>query len=637
MSESASVNEPSRHRRSNRLLVFLLLAMICAVVDLATRDLWLTSNPAAAAARQIRDLDASKRIAAIRDLERFGTEEPAIAIRALTSGLKDNDASVRATAAMALVIPVHGARRRGAADTEVKRAVVSLSECLRDPGSDVRAAGLRALWMIASPWDGSVPAIDAERVEAALIEAATDPEAVVRISALSGLGMIGPSVSEDPPALLTRALEDDSDKVRSAAAEALVRFPEGLPRMLPSLIRSFEIARPQFRPAYAAVLGGVRPRSFTVDAVPVLATALASSDDEIRWLAADSLAAFGDGAYHAIPALFLSMARPGRQGAALTDGRDPMLAAARAILTITQQQGLHPKPVPSFDSKALPAFAQVLRSAAPEARAAIAAALGRLQPIPALIPLLGEVVRDPDAAVRAAALRALHDIGDRMPFSPPETVTLALEDESPHVRYWAAGALGHAGRGIDLSVPALLRHAEHDANADVRSLCADELQAYIKPPAVTPAVVPILITALESPNRQVRAAACAMLGRFGAASAGAIPSILDVFKRSASPPAPGGLYEQGSRNNEQTQAATALSQLAPGTPHADQAAAALVKTLQTEPTGWPTAIIPLIDALARFGPLAHGAISRLRELEQGPDKAVSDSARKALASLKASK
>ena len=204
MNETDSVTGRPRPRRLTGLLAAILLAIICALIAVLTRDLWLTHHPAAAAARQMRDPEASRRITAIRDLERFGAEEPEIAIRALAAGLKDDAPGVRAAAALALVIPVHGARRRGAAATEVQRAVGALLERVKDSGGDVRAASLRALWMIASPWDGSAPAIEPARVFAELIQAATDPDAAVRIAALSGIGAIGPSVNEDPPALVTR-------------------------------------------------------------------------------------------------------------------------------------------------------------------------------------------------------------------------------------------------------------------------------------------------------------------------------------------------------------------------------------------------------------------------------------------------
>lgn len=108
----------------------------------------------------------------------------------------------------------------------------------------------------------------------------------------------------------------------------------------------------------------------------------------------------------------------------------------------------------------------------------------------------------------SAALESLHDIGDRMPFVPPETVKAGLEDASPEVRYWAAAALGHAGRGIEPLIPALLHHAEHDVHPGVRNVCADEPENSIKAAAITPAVVPAVMKALDSRDIHVRYAAC---------------------------------------------------------------------------------------------------------------------------------
>jgi hypothetical protein len=49
----------------------------------------------------------------------------------------------------------------------------------------------------------------------------------------------------------------------------------------------------------------------------------------------------------------------------------------------------------------------------------------------------------------------------------------------------------------------------------------------------------------------------------------------------------------------------------------------------------PVGTLPAIKALARFGPLAHDAIPRLRELEQGSNEVVSESAHQALGILNA--
>jgi HEAT repeat protein len=573
---------PGRPKRALGRLTLILLALLALF---ATRSLWTGNHPASAAARNLRVSEVSERILAIRDLERFGPEDPEVAIPALTTALSDPDSGVRTAAAMALFTATRGGGNSRSAQAAVRRAVVALLDCLKDPASEVRARSAEALWMIASQRDGSGPVIDPSRVEKALTLAASDPDASTRRTAVFGLGAIGSRVAEAPPPVLVAALEDPSENVRAAAAESLAMFRQGLPRLLPALVQSFENARPEIRSGYATVFRRIRPRASSI-------TRTHSKD-----------APHGD---------------------------DPVLAAAEALERIVREHPLSDAPPPSLASDSFQALLKVLRSGTPPVRAAVAIVLGRFLPTPDVIPVLGESVHDTDPSVRAAALRALHDIGNRMPFVPPDSVGTALEDDSPQVRYWAAGALGHAGRGIDPFVTALLWHAEHDPEAEVRAVCAFELRDCIKPPAVTPAVVPALTEALKSNNQLVCSAACGMLATFGAKSTTAIPTLIGMLRRGAVGPGPPA--GETSSPDQVSWTATALGAIAPGTAQAEQAATALLEIFEAEASrGEP---IALIEALARFGPLVRGAVPRLRELEQGSNKALSETARKALASLK---
>jgi HEAT repeat protein len=593
--------------------------------------MWPVSHPATGAAQKIRDPETSVRIGAIHDLERFALEDPDVVIPALGVCLRDAVPGVRAAAAIALGVAVPGARGSRSARPDVSRAIVVLFNGVNDRQADVRASFLQALWMIASSEDAAAPVVNIERVKAVLVTAAADPEDVVRRAAILGLGATGPKGDDDPPMVLSGALEDPSERVRVAAAESLVRFRRRLHRVLPDLVRSFEKARPEARQAYTIVLERIRPRAFMATAtLPALVSALASADDEIRCLAATALAAFGEDAHPAIPALVSSIIRPGRQrGPDPAEGMDPVLSAARAILQITPENALDRKTGPPLDSESLRALASVLRSARPQIRVALAASLGRFRPTRAVIPVLADAVQDPDEAVRAAALQALHDIGNAVPFVPPIAIGAALEDESPQVRYWAAGALGHAGLGIDPYVPALLRHAERDSDRNVRAVCALELREFIKPPAVTSAIVPVLIEALNNPDEQVRCAACGMLAGFRTASAEAIPAVIRLFRQSCAPPY--GPSDRIAGHEQQAWTATALGKIAPGTPWSDQAASVLMEALRARTTS--VAPIAVIHALAHFGPRVHGAIPRLRELQHSPNTAVSQTAREVLAIL----
>jgi len=305
--------------------------------------------------------------------------------------------------------------------------------------------------------------------------------------------------------------------------------------------------------------------------------------------------------------------------------------AAQALLSLLPNSPFSHEP-PPVDPKSFSALTEVLRSGTPEVRATVACALGRFQPTPAVVPVLGEAVRDADSTVRAGALKALHDVGDRMPFAPPETFKAALEDESPGVRYWAAGALGHIRLGLDPYIPILLQHAEHDADGDVRSVCALEIQEFIKPPAVTPAVVPVLTNALDSPAQNVRCAACGLLAKLGPASAPAIPRLIRLLEESDGNQV--DLSERTTTTDQQYWAATALGRIAPGTAQADQAATALIEVIQTE---LPVpAMNQVIGIVSGFGPFARGAIPRLRELAKSANPNLRESAQQALTKLEAS-
>jgi HEAT repeat protein len=144
--------------------------------------------------------------------------------------------------------------------------------------------------------------------------------------------------------------------------------------------------------------------------------------------------------------------------------------------------------------------------------------------------VLARAVRDPYATVRAASLKALHDIADRMPFAPPETLKAALEDDAPAVRYWAAGALGHIQLELTPYIAELLRLAEHDPDHRVRAVCVHEIKDMVRPTAVTPVVVPVLTRALDRPDPGVRRAALALLERLGPATAPAIPRLRELVQ-----------------------------------------------------------------------------------------------------------
>jgi HEAT repeat protein len=289
------------------------------------------------------------------------------------------------------------------------------------------------------------------------------------------------------------------------------------------------------------------------------------------------------------------------------------------------------QPAPALQPDSLAAMKEGLKTAGPDVRAAIAYALGRFQPDPAFVPALAAAIRDPVSTVRAAALKGLHDLADGMPFVPPQEFKAALDDSSPGVRYWAAGALGHVQRGLDPYVPIMIQHAEHDPDRRVREVCVSEIRDMVRPKAVSAAMVPILTKALESPVQEVRCAACGLLGRLGQTATPAIPALLRLLKDDRG--AQGDRPAANALLNQQYAAATALGRLAPGTPFAEQAAAALIDLVKAEPPPW--AVNQLIALLPPFGSVAKGAIPRLHELAGSSNAAIKDAAQEALGKLTA--
>jgi len=137
-------------------------------------------------------------------------------------------------------------------------------------------------------------------------------------------------------------------------------------------------------------------------------------------------------------------------------------------------------------------------------RAAAARALeeiGDKTAVPALIAAL----KDPDSGVRAAAARALEKIGDKTAAVP--ALIAALKDPDKEVRRGAAWALGEIG---DTSaVPALIA-ALKDPDRSVWDRVTKALAKLGDKSAV-----PLMIAALKDPRKEVRAGAAIALGTAG--------------------------------------------------------------------------------------------------------------------------
>lgn len=104
--------------------------------------------------------------------------------------------------------------------------------------------------------------------------------------------------------------------------------------------------------------------------------------------------------------------------------------------------------------------------------------------------------------------------------------TRALADPEPTVRTSAVWELGLLGKMLPLDLPPKMIAALGDESSSVRSAAATALRAA----QLTIGVVPSLMKALESPDREVRYQAAILLGRVGPAAESAVPALLAVLK-----------------------------------------------------------------------------------------------------------
>lgn len=453
---------------------------------------------------------------------------------------------------------------------------------------------------------------------AALIKRLGDIDSSVRLAAIQGLGVLSPRVLEDPPRELVRAVENELGTNRDAAARALVSYRKGLPRLIPSLVQSTETSSPPLRAVYLKILLEIQPPAFSNDAVPGFTGALASKDAEIRALAAARLVQFKAADRATISALLAALSEATKHKATTPATTGPQ--APDFVIPIIDAIGRlgHDAP-PSEGAPA--ALAVILHDGDTKQQVAAAQAMSRLQPSPTLFATLIGKAGAEDTAVQLAILQAIHNVDFREPYTVPKLLGDLLEHESAAVRDAAAGAICHAGTGVDPYVPALLRHAEHDPDMGVRSTCGTVV-GILQPPRITAAVVPVMIPALASTDGGLRIHSARLLATLGRAAAPAVPALIQATRAPAL---------KKSWGDDRIEAALALGRIAPGTSQADPAAKALLDLLHSAPKLAPGLITPL----AAFGPKSADAIPRLRELAKHEMPHIREAASKALTQIDA--
>jgi hypothetical protein len=134
----------------------------------------------------------------------------------------------------------------------------------------------------------------------------------------------------------------------------------------------------------------------------------------------------------------------------------------------------------------------------------------------AAVPGLLDALQDDDPRLRAAACKALGDIGDGS--AVPDLLRLMVQDPDGNIRWQATGALGKMGAAAVPGLTAALK----DEDWKVRRSAAEALWAMREPTAV-----PGLVEALADKNDIVRQAAASALEGM---SDMAMPALLEAIK-----------------------------------------------------------------------------------------------------------
>ncbi len=333
-----------RGGRGRGVTGLVALAISGIVLYVAWCVVWERDHPAGAAARGIRRGDAPARLKAIREVEHLGPQDPEAALPALVGALDDPEPGNRGAAAECLVTVIHGARLNDSDPGPVREAVAALMDHLGDPQPMVRVRVLESLARVVLLWRDAQRLVDLDAIESAMGRSVADPEAEVRLAAVRGLAMVGdPRHNDEPIRLLAAALEDESEPVRIAAAQALALHPHEVLRMLPALVKSLESTRAACRPAYLNILEHLRPEKFSKapekkQLLHHLVAALGSRDREVRCRMLSSIGDFGPEAREVIPTLLAVLDEPVAGGSADPgagpSAHDPSVAAGHALARV---------------------------------------------------------------------------------------------------------------------------------------------------------------------------------------------------------------------------------------------------------------------------------------------------------------
>ncbi len=312
---------------------------------------------------------------------------------------------------------------------------------------------------------------------------AADPEERWRRTVVAGLGAQGPAITD----VLATASKTSNRFVRTTAIEAIA--------------------------ASVAQAGDPLPGAGTA----ALVAAANDEDSRVRQVAVAALGRVGPQNDEVVAALVRK----------LSDDQDPRVRiSAGSALELLFRQG-------TTTEGAVVALTEcVQRDDIATVRAAAASALGFAgKEGERAAAALAKALSDRYGVVRQAAAQGLLQIGPSAAVAVAELARVLEEDEVPRVRWYAAGALGHAKEKAAPAVRSLAQALTH-SDGNIRATAAQSL-CQIGPAAKE--AIPALIAALGDEGELTRQKAAEALGRLRLEAAAALPALEAAAEKERGP------------------------------------------------------------------------------------------------------
>lgn len=391
---------------------------------------------------------------------------------------------------------------------------------------------------------------------------------------------ISPAVQENISSLI-KELESKDYNTRSDAVNALAKI--GAPAV-PAIIESLANTNSNVRKGAVDALGNIgnaRP-----EVVPALVRALTDRDSYVRKGAAEALGKIGA---IAIPSIINALADSDsfvRRGATEALGN---------IGTVT------PEVVPSLINALEDSDGLVRRSAVES--------LGKIGPVtPDVIPSLKKMVGDGDFNVRKSAVEILEKRNEMTADLKVKHYILDLSDNNSDIRKSAIEALNKIGPVTPEITNAIIT-ALGDSDYSVRKISAEFLEK--RGSMTAPLKAKKHILDLKYGNKAVRIRSVEALSKLGAVTPEVIPSLITAME------------DKDMRD-------TAIEAIGLIGPDAKDAVPALTKALSDTDINVRT---EAADAIGKIGPVAKSAIPYLEKALKDNDSAVRTSAADALEKL----